>query len=115
VIKLGPFLRAEHGTEVWDVTVRDERVLQTLRVAPDDGAEEVVHPLQNDGVVAGEILEGQVRSLAAHGVEEHCGTEGGVRPGVLIVNEALRIIGRSTEAMKATLCPSRSVKRMKAG
>src|SRR4029453_44881 len=63
-----------------------ERVLQTLRVAPDNGAEEVVHPLQNDGMVAGEILESQVGPLAAHGVEEHRGPEGSVRPSVFVVD-----------------------------
>ena len=84
VVELGPFLPAEQGADLGDVTVRDEGVLQTLRVAPDNGAEEVVHPLQDDGMVAGEVLESQAGSVAAHGVEEHGGPEGSVRPGVLV-------------------------------
>ena len=84
VVELGPFLPAEHGAALGDVTVRNERVLQTLRVASEDAAEEVIHPLQDDGVVAREILESQVGSLAGYGVEEHRGTEGGVRPSVFV-------------------------------
>src|SRR5436309_13083444 len=86
VVELGPFLPAEQGAALGDVTVGNEGVLQTLRVAPDNGAEEIVHPLQDDGVIAGEILESQVGSLAAHGVEEHGAPKGSVRPSVLIVN-----------------------------
>ena len=37
-------------------------------------------------MIAGEILESQVGSLAAHGVEEHCGPEGSVRPSVFVVD-----------------------------
>ena len=37
-------------------------------------------------MVAGEILESQGGSLAVHGVEEHRGPEGSVRPGVLVVD-----------------------------
>ena len=37
-------------------------------------------------MVAGKVLESQVRPLAARGVEEHRGPEGSVRPSVLIVN-----------------------------
>ena len=86
VVELGPFLPAEKGPGLGDVTVRNEGVLQTLRVAPDNGTEEVVNPLQDDGMVAGEILESQVGSLAAHGVEEHGSPEGSVRPSVLVVD-----------------------------
>src|SRR6476659_9989331 len=57
VVQLGPFLPAEEGADLGDVTVRNERVLQTLRVASDNGTEEVVNPLHDDGMVAGEILE----------------------------------------------------------
>src|SRR5258705_13994447 len=57
-----------------------------LRVAPDDAAEKVVHPLEDDGMVAGKVLESQVGPLAAHGVEEHSGPEGSVRPSVLIID-----------------------------
>ena len=55
-----------------------------LWVAPDNGTEEIVNPLHDDGMVAGEILECQVGSLAAHGVEEHGSPKGSVRPGVLV-------------------------------
>jgi hypothetical protein len=44
VVEMGPFLPAEQGAGLVNVTVRDERVLQTLRVAPDNGAEEVCTP-----------------------------------------------------------------------
>ena len=37
-------------------------------------------------MVAGEVLESQVGPLATHGVEEHRGPEGSVRPSALIVN-----------------------------
>ena len=37
-------------------------------------------------MIAGEIFESQIRSFAAHGVEEHCGPEGSVRPSVFIVD-----------------------------
>ena len=37
-------------------------------------------------MVAGEILESQVGPLAAHGVEEHRGAEGSLRPSVLVVH-----------------------------
>jgi len=57
VVELGPFLPAEHWAHLRDVTVCDEGVLQTLRVAPDDPAEKVVHPLEDDRMVAGEILK----------------------------------------------------------
>jgi hypothetical protein len=77
---------AEQGASSGDVAVRDEGILQTLRVAPDNAAEEVVYPLQDDGVIAGEILESKIRSLAAHGVEERGAAEGSVRPRVLVVD-----------------------------
>jgi hypothetical protein len=86
VVELRPFLPAEQGAGLGDVTVRNEGVLQTLRVAPDDAAEEVVHPLQDDGVVAGKVLESQIGPLAAHGVKEHGGPEGSVRLTVLVVD-----------------------------
>jgi len=86
VVELGPFVPAEQGASFGDVAVRNEKILQTLRVAPDNGAEEVVYPLQNDGVIVGEILESKIRSLAAHGVEEHGAAEGGVQPRVLVVD-----------------------------
>jgi hypothetical protein len=37
-------------------------------------------------MVAREIFESQVGPLAAHGIEEHCGPEGSVRSGVLVVD-----------------------------
>src|SRR5262249_24827327 len=71
-------------------------VLQTLRVAPDDAGEKVVHPLEDDGMVAGEILKSQVRPLAAHGVKEHRGSEGSVGSSVLVVDseEGCEAVGR---------------------
>jgi hypothetical protein len=36
--------------------VRDQGVPQTLRVATDDAAAEVIHPLEDYGMVAEEIL-----------------------------------------------------------
>jgi len=57
VVELGPFLPAEQRAHLRDVTVCNEGVLQTLRVAPDDAAEKVVHPLEDDRMVAGEILK----------------------------------------------------------
>jgi hypothetical protein len=77
--ELGPFLPAEHGTRLWDVTIRNEGVLQTLRVIPNNGAEEVIQPLQNHGMIAGEMLQSQIGSLAAHGLEEHRRAESSVR------------------------------------
>ena len=37
-------------------------------------------------MVAGEVLHGQVGPLAAHGIEEHGGAEGSIRPCVLVVD-----------------------------
>jgi hypothetical protein len=60
--------------------------LQTLWVASNDAAEEIVHPLENDRMIAGEISESQVRPFAAHGVEEHRAPEGSIWSRVLIVD-----------------------------
>ena len=57
VVELGLFLPAEQRTLLRDVTVSDEEVLQAVRVAPDDTAEKVVHPLEDNGMVAREILK----------------------------------------------------------
>jgi hypothetical protein len=38
-------------------------------------------------MIAGEILHGQIGSLAADGIEEHRSAEGSVRPSVLVVDD----------------------------
>src|SRR5689334_15524884 len=78
VVELRPFLAAEHGAGLGDVAVADEG-MEALGIAPKNGAKEVVDPLQDDSVVAGEVLDRQVGRLAAEGIEEHGGAEGSIR------------------------------------
>lgn len=71
VVELRPFLPAKQGAHVGNVTVSDEGVLQTLGVATHNAGEEVVHALEDYGMVAGKVLESQIGPFAAHGVEKH--------------------------------------------
>jgi hypothetical protein len=72
-----------------DVTVGDEGV-ELSGIVPNDGAEEVVDTLQYGSVVAGEVLHGQVRPLAAQGIEEHGGAEAAFGPVSLSLTPTCR-------------------------
>src|SRR5262249_38570198 len=64
----------------------NEGVLQPLRVASNNCAQKIVHSLEDDRMVAREILESQVRPLASHGIEEHCAPDRSVWSSALVVD-----------------------------
>lgn len=61
IVQLGPFFWAKDRAFVGDVAIGNQRGLQCCGSLPNRRAQEVVHSLQDDSAIAGDVLEAQVR------------------------------------------------------